>query len=226
MSYAQNLPDAPPPPPPQESSTPSSHVAVPATRPPDVASLNHRQWSTVVEPGEKIPPLTVREKLLFPAHEQLRLGTLFPILFSGEYGNLRNSDPKYGSNGEAFGKRIGAAALRQGISKELSDSLLPILLHEDPRYYRQAYGSYRLRTEHAVQRIFITQRDSGSETFNFSGILGRGMNAALTQTYYPQKSIDTNVVLRTWGVSLAGLGGGNLFKEFWPDVKHKLFHKA
>ncbi len=225
-TQAQNLPDAPPPPPPAPAPpTPPDHVPVPATRPADVESLNQRQWSGVVEPGEKIPPLTVDQKLLFPAHEELRWTTVVPILYSGGYGILRNSHPKYGTNSEAFGERVGIGALRQGISRELSDSFLPILLHEDPRYYRQAYGTYESRTEHAIRRVFISQRDSGAQTFNYADVLGRGMAAALTQTYYPSASIRPSVVFNTWGISLAALGGGNLFEEFWPDVKRKLLHK-
>ena len=178
----------------------------------------------MVEPGEKIPPMTVRDKLAFPAHEEFRWTTLVPILYSGGYGVLRNSDPKLGTNSDAFGERVGEAALRQGISRELSDSFLPILFHEDPRYYRMAYGSYGARTRHAIRRVFISQKDSGAITFNYSDIVGRGMAAALTQTYYPQASISPKVVFTTWGLSLAALGGGNLFEEFWPDVKHKWFH--
>jgi len=32
-------------------------------------------------------------------------------------------------------------------------------------------------------------------------------------------------VARTWGVSLAGLAGVNLFQEFWPDVRDKVFRR-
>ncbi len=227
QAQAQNLPDAPPPPPQGAvPPTPSTHVAVPATRPADVASLNRRQWSGVVEPGEKIPPLTVRDKLLFPLHEELQpVTTIAPDLWSGVYGVVRDSDPKVGTNSRGFGERVGYAASRQIISRELCDGYLPILFHEDPRYYRQAYGSYGSRFEHAVRRVFFTQTDSGARTFNYSDFLGRGMNAALTQTYYPQNSIGTGVVLRTWGLSLLGLGGGNLYSEFLPDLKRKFLHK-
>ncbi len=227
QARAQNLPNAPaPPPPPQEPATPSTHLAVPATRPPGVEALNSRQWSGVVEPGEKIPPMTVREKLLFPVHEEIRWTTLVPILYSGGYGVWRDSDPKLGTDAAGFGERVGESALHQATSRVISDSFLPILLHEDPRYYRQAYGTYGSRTEHAIRRVFITQTDGGSRTFNVSDLLGRGMAAALTQTYYPDQSIGAGVVMRSWGISIAALGGGNLFEEFWPDVKQKVFHRS
>ena len=170
--------------------------------------------------------MTVRQKLLLPAHEELSWTTPVAILYSGWYGILRDSDPHYGINLDGWGERVGAAALRQATTRELTDSFLPILFREDPRYYRQAYGSYGSRAEYAATRIFIDRRDSGTQGFNFSDVLGRGMAAALTQTYYPQSSIGTGVVLRSWGISLAALGGTNLFSEFWPDARRKLFHKS
>jgi hypothetical protein len=197
---------------------------VPGTRSNTPAGVRARRWSDVVNPGEKIPRLTVRDKLLFPVHEEFRWTTPLPILFDAEYGAATDGDPKYGTNGAAFGKRLGAAAVHQAITRELTDGLLPIAFHEDPRYYRQAYGSYSSRTWHAVRRVVITQTDSGSKTFNYSDILGRGMGAALTQTYYPSASIHPDVVMRTWGYSVLALGVGNVFEEFWPDIRAKLFH--
>ncbi len=220
---AQSMPDAPT----AAGQQPTSHVPVPATRPPTPEALEKRHWSSVVEPGEKIPPLRLRDKLLFPVHEELHLvTTLVPDLFSGTYGVLRDTDPKLGTDAAGFGERVGEAALHQAITREISDSLLPILLHQDPRYYRQAYGSYVSRTEHVVGRVFITQTDAGGKTFNTSDILGRGMAAALTQTYYPSRSQSAGVVFQTWGLSLGALGVGDLFQEFWPDVKRKLFHRS
>ena len=223
---AQNLPDAPPPPPlgPQPA-TPAAHEPVPATRPANVEALNKRQWSSIVEPGEKIPPMTAHQKLLFPLHEELRPEySLLPIVLTSEYGNLRGTDPKLGSNGEAFGERVGDSALRQLSTRVFADGLLPIVFHQDPRYYRQGYGSYRLRADHAIQRIFVTQSDRGPRDFNYSDVLGRGMSAALTQSYYPDRSLGSGVVFRSWALSLGALGAGNFFQEFWPDVKRKVLH--
>lgn len=225
---AQNLPDAPPPPPlgPQPD-TPASHAPVPATRAASVEALNKRQWSSIVEPGEKIPPLSARQKLLFPLHEEARPEySLLPIVLTSEYGNLRGTDPKLGSNGLSFAERVGDSALRQFSTRVFADSLLPIAFHQDPRYYREGYGTYRLRARYAIERVFITQSDRGARELNYSDVLGRGMSAALTQTYYPSRSLGAGVVGRSWALSLGSLGAGNLFQEFWPDVKRKVFHAS
>jgi hypothetical protein len=209
----QDLPEAP-----------DGRVPVPATRSNTPAGVERRRWSGIVEPGEKVPQLTAEDKLVFSVHETLRPVAVLPMLVSGGWGILKDSDPKFGINSEGFGERVGAAALRQAGTRFFADSLLPIVFHEDPRYYRMAYGGYVERGRYAVERVFVDQHDSGRRGLNFSDILGRGMSSALTQAYYPESSIGKGVVLRTWGVSLAGDAGVNLFEEFWPDIKRKLIH--
>ena len=201
-----------------------THAAVPATRPNTEAEIEKRRWEGVIEPGERVPALTPRDKLLFPIHEELRPLSLVPVLVSASYGVAVNSDPKLGTGPQAWGERAGEAALRQTSIRVFSDGLLPILFHEDPRYRRMAYGSYTTRTEYAVRRLFVNQRNDAREGFNFSDVLGRGMAAALTEAYYPSRSQSSHVVFQTWGVSLAGSAGVNIFQEFWPDIKKKIFH--
>ncbi len=206
----------------QQQGEPGGPVAVPATRSNTPAGVERRRWSGVVEPGEKVPELTNKDKWLFPLHETLRPVALFPAVVSGGYGILKDSDPKYGINSEGFGERTGAAFLRQTSTRFFADGLLPVLFHEDPRYFRKAYGSYTARSRYAIERVLIDQHDSGKRGINLSDLLGRGMSAALTQTYYPETSLNTGVVMRTWGVSLAGDAGINLLQEFWPDIQRKI----
>ncbi len=214
---AEDLPDAPQQP---------SYVPVPATRSPSSQAVKRRQWSVVVEPNEKIPALTSREKLLYPVHETFRWSTPVGILYSGWYGILRDNDPHFGINAAGWGERVGAAALRQESTRFFSDGFLPAAFHEDPRYFRKAYGSYPKRGLYAISRAVVSQRDSGAQGFGFSKVIGRGMSAALTQTYYPESSIGSRVVFISWGISISQLAGANLFDEFWPDVKRKFFHRA
>jgi hypothetical protein len=206
----------------QQGTLPLPDAPVPATRPNTPAAVEKRRWEGIVEPGEKVPPLTTKDKFVFPLHEEIRPLNLVPVVLLGFYGTIRGSDPKYGTDGNGFGERVGAAALRQTSIRIFSDGLLPAVFHEDPRYYRKAYGSTDARIGYALKRLIIDPRDSGKRGFNYSDILGRGMAAALTQTYYPNASVGAGVVFRTWGYSLLGSETVNIFQEFWPDVKHKL----
>ena len=142
----------------QATPLPDAPQPVPATRPNTPEAVQKRKWEGVIEPGEKVPPLTTRDKLLFPVHEDLRPLSVVPLVISGLYGNWRDSDPKVGTNLDAFGKRVGEAALRQASIRFFSDGLLPALLHEDPRYYRKVYGTNSSRVGYAIERVVRDER--------------------------------------------------------------------
>lgn len=189
------------------------------------AAVERRKWSDIVDPGEKIPPLYAKDKLMFPVHEELRPPSWFSTFFSSGWEQLRDTDPRYGVDSGAYGQRLGAAALRDLSMRTFSDGVLPALLREDPRYYRMAHGTIVHRGLYAASRVFVGQRDSGASGFNNSLIVGHLMASALTRTYYPDKSSNSTVVFSTWGFSLLGAAGGNLWSEFWPDTRERFFRR-
>jgi len=204
------LPDAP-----QQHTTPPKTV-LPSTQ----ASYEKHKWSPVVESGEYAPPLSSKDKMMFWLHEQARPMALLPAFFSAGYSQVRDGDPHYGTDSGAFGERLGAAALRDASMRFFADSLMPTLTHEDPRYRRKGSGSYGSRGWHAVQRIFLDQHDDGHVGLDISDVTGRLIASGLTMAYYPHRSANGGVVLRTWGTSIGGDAAGNLFFEFWPDVRN------
>jgi hypothetical protein len=74
---------------------------------------------------------------------------------------------------------------------------------------------------YALSRAVITRRDSGKDSFNFSGILGMEMGIALSNAYYPPKSVSASEVGYRTFTSLTATALGNLLPEFWPDIKAK-----
>ena len=163
-----------------------------------------------VDPGEKIPALYPEDKWVFWLHEEgPRLLRLPGRLLSAGYGQLTDT-PHYGTDSGAFGERVGAAFIRQATMRFFCSSFFPVFTHEDPRYFRKASGSYLGRAGWAAERVFVTQRDSGSHNFNYSNIFGHLAASALTPLYYPDKSANTHVVMQTWATSIAGAAGNNL----------------
>ena len=168
--------------------------------------------------------------MVYVLHEQFSPLALLPIFTSAGYGQLADSNPRYGVDSGAFGERLGADAVRQASMRFFADGLMPVVLHEDPRYYRKATGSYVSRGVYAAERSVIDRHDSGKNGFNFAGVSGRLFASALTAAYYPDPSVGAGVVLETWGTSIAGDAGNNLFREFLPDAlrawRHRHRHSA
>ncbi len=167
-------------------------LAPPAQADPQAASpLVHapyekRKWSQYVDPGEKIPALFPEDKWVFWLHEEERPWSLGPAVISAGYGQLTDS-PAYGSDAGAFGDRLAAALVRQATMRFFCSSLFPVYTHEDPRYFRKASGSYLGRAGWAAERAFITQRDSGNHSFNFSNIVGHLAASAITPALLPEQ---------------------------------------
>lgn len=190
----------------------------------DHASYAKRKWAQYVDPGERVPRLSTHDKMVFWLHEEARPWSAGPALLSAGWGQLTDGSPDYGSDSAAFGERLGAALLRQASFRFFSSSLFPAVDGEDPRYYRKAEGSIRSRAIWAAERVLITQRDSGDHSVNFSLMVGHLAASELTMAWYPRASANEGVALETWGTSLAGAVGNNMFLEFWPDVVNRWRH--
>lgn len=182
------------------------------------APLERRKWSRYVDPGEHVPQLSTREKMMFWMHDEVQWYAPVPAFISAGFGQIDNGDPKYGVDSGAFGERLGTAFIRQASMRFLCDSLVPTLTHEDPRYYRKASGSYGSRGLWAASRALVTRRSGHRHVLNNSDLWGHLAASVLTQAYYPQSSLRAGIVFSTWLTSIAGQAGNNEFFEFWPDA--------
>ena len=200
-----------------DSQNPPRRASPKAASPIEHAPFEARKWAQYIDPGERIPPLYARDKWVFWLHQEVRLESALPAFLSAGYGQL-SGVPDYGSDEGGFGDRLGAAVIRQASMRFFCNSFFPVVLHEDPRYYRKASGSYKSRAGWAAERAFVIQRDDGGHGFNSSDIFGHFAASALTLAYYPDPSANLGVVFQTWGTSIAGDIGNNMLLEFWPDV--------
>jgi hypothetical protein len=181
-----------------------------------------RRFAQVIEPEQAAYQFTAPDKLVFSFTEVARPLTLVPALYSASYEQLFNTDPKYGKDSGAYGEKIGAALLRSSTVRVLSDGIFAGAFHQDPRYYRIAQGGFVRRSLLSMRQALIRRGDDGEDQFNYSGIAGRAVAAALVTTYYPQPSINARVVGLTFVTSIATDAGGNLVLEFLPNIIRKV----
>ena len=180
-----------------------------------------RRYAQVIEPRQTAEPFSGPEKLVFSLTEIARPITLLPSLYSASYEQLFNSDPKYGHDAGAFGEKFGASMLRRASLRVFADGAFATAFHQDPRYYRIAHGSIFHRSLLSMRQAIIRRGDDGDNQFNYSGIAGRAVSAALTVTYYPEPSVTAKVVGTTFLYSIATDAGGNLLLEFLPNMIRK-----
>lgn len=185
-------------------------------------------YLTVEDPNKKIAPLTVKEKFNLFARETFDPFTPAAAAAGAAISQIDNSDPKYGYGGGAYAQRFGAACADIASQNFFSDFVMASVLHQDPRYFRRGpeYGTWH-RVGYALSRVFVTRMDAGNETFNSSGVIGMAMGIALSNAYYPDKSVTGEEVGSRFATSFAAAALGNLLPEFWPDFHEKFFrHKT
>jgi len=144
-------------------------------------------------------------------------------LFAGIY-QLENSHPAFGQGVAGYARYYGTSYADQVIGNMLTEGFMPVLMHEDPRYFRKVHGSVLGRVGYALTRTLVAKTDSGKTTVNFAEIVGNGIGASISNFYYTDERGFPDTMMRL-GTQIATDSLSNLLKEFWPDIKKRLHKK-
>ena len=178
-----------------------------------------------VETSKELPPLSSGQKFRI-ATASVFDWAAYP--FNGLLASIAQAknDPKsWGQGWGAFGKRYGASFSDNSIGTYMTTAIFPSLLREDPRYYQMAKGSFSRRAFHGVSRLFVTRTDSGSTRFNISETAGNAAAAAMSNIYHAPEDRTASRNASTFAFLILYDGLSNEMKEFWPDIRRKVFHK-
>jgi hypothetical protein len=145
--------------------------------------------------------------------------------------DIEKSYPEFGHGAAAYGRYYWHSFADNVDGNLLTEAVVPIATHEDPRYYTMGRGGIIKRGVYSVSRLLITRTDltatnNAHNTFNFSEIVGNGAAAGISGLYYPSKYRTWTKTGQKWIVQIGLDGGSNLVKEFWPDVNNHIFHNA
>jgi len=217
---------------PTETALPSAPVApgdgaVPIT--PIIPVEDKRAYGVLpnyrtAEAATPFKPLTPKQKLTIAAKDSFD-GAVYPtaMVMSIIY-QAQDSNPSFGQGFKGYAQRAGTAFGDQMIGNMMTEGFMPALLHEDPRYFRIAEGSFGHRLWYAATRIIVTPTDSNVKTFNFAEWTGNSVAVGISNLYYKDG--------RTWQDNLERLlvqcgtdSLSNVLKEFWPDVKRHFAKK-
>ena len=127
----------------------------------------------------------------------------------------------YGNGFGGFTKRY-AASIGDSVSGNFFRLYaFPVLLHEDPRYFRAGHGSIARRTGHVFASTVWTRKDDKTFRFNWSKLLASVASSALSNAYYPAENRGVKLTVSRIGLSYLGEIGYNGLKEFWADIARK-----
>jgi hypothetical protein len=171
------------------------------------------------------PPLTPEQKF----HLFLK-GNIDPFNWAtlgmqAGISQAQNNFPQYGQGAAGYGKRYGAALADSTSSGFFGGFLYPVLLKEDPRYFRLGEGTITRRIGYSMAQEFVGHKDSGGKTVNFSNILGGFTAGGLSNLYYPSNDRGFGLTVSRVGISFLYGSTGGIISEFWPDIDRAVFHR-
>jgi hypothetical protein len=178
-----------------------------------------------VNESDVTAPLTDRQKFSIASKDSFDYPLVLLAAGLAGIGQWSNQHPSFGQGAAGFGKRVVTAYGDQALGNMMTEGLFPVVLHEDPRYYRRGTGSTWSRTGYALSRIFVTHADSGGVRFNYSEWAGNAAATAISNAYYPDgRTAGANVAKLIEQCGIDGLS--QVLKEFWPDIRHKFFERS
>jgi hypothetical protein len=172
-----------------------------------------------------VVPLSTAEKWKFGTAETFDPATLLALGAVAGFDQAEDFLPFWDQGARGFGRRYGAGFVDHATSDYLTGAVFPILTHEDPRYFRLGQGGFVRRFGYSLGRIAITRNDSGSNGANYSEFLGNAVAAGFSNVYLPMAEKTVGDTAEKFGSFLVSDALSNVLKEFWPDVRRKLFHR-
>jgi hypothetical protein len=133
------------------------------------------------------------------------------------------TQPEFGHGAAAYGRYYWHGFLDGVSGTYFTEAIVPVITHEDPRYYTLGHGGFFRRLAYALSRTVVTKTDSGGRSFNVSEVGGNAMEAGLANLYYPPQKRALRKTAENWGAQMESAALNNIAKEFWPDVRHYIF---
>jgi hypothetical protein len=177
-----------------------------------------------VSANVQLPPQTVNEKFITATHDSFDYSSIFiPAVVAG-YSQATNATPEFHQGAAGYGRYFWHTYLDQTSENYFVEFIVPVITHEDTRYYTLGSGGFWKRTGYSLSRVVITRSDAGHETFNISEIVGAGAAASVSNLYYPSGERTFNDTASRWGLNVGIDAVTFCAHEFWPDINHALFH--
>jgi hypothetical protein len=148
----------------------------------------------------------------------------WPFLLAGVVSGIGQADdsyPEWGQGAQGYAKRFGAAYSDAFIGNFFGNAVLPVVLHEDPRYFQKGTGKTTTRILWAASSTVWCKRDKGGWGPNYANVGGNLIGAAIARAYYPASERTVGDTIEDGlTVSAEGIAGAEVI-EFWPDlVRH------
>jgi hypothetical protein len=178
-----------------------------------------------VDADTELPPLSAGGKFALATQDSVDYSSfVWAGMLAGQSMALR-SYPELHNGLAGYSRYYWRAFADQASGSFFTEAIVPAVTHEDPRYYTLGHGGFLHRAGYALSRVVVTTTDSGGTGFNYSEIVGNGMEAGLSNLYYPPEERSLRNTAVNWAAQLEAASLNNIVREFWPDIRQKFLRQ-
>src|SRR5262245_16384837 len=166
-------------------------------------------------------PVTGGERVKWAVDGTLGATSIATGVFIASWNTAWNVPSEWGATWSGFGKRFGSREAQMSIANTI-DAGLGAAWGEDPRYFPSGRTGIGTRMGYAAKTVFVAHRRSGRLApawARYAGAIGSNLVA---NTWLPPSSTTASQSVRRIGNGFLGRFVGNLWNEFWPDVRGRL----
>jgi hypothetical protein len=177
-----------------------------------------------VSADTQLPPLSLKSEFWLATQDSFDYSSFITAGMLAGAAQARNSTKEFGQGARGFGRYYWHAVADQAVGNYMTETIVPSLTREDPRYYTLGHGGVFKRSGYAISRLLVTRTNSGGRTFNLSEIVGNGAGAGISDLYYPSQERTWTKTGQKWVTQIGLDGVFNILKEYWPDFNRAVFH--
>lgn len=179
---------------------------------------------SAVSADTKLPPMTAKQKFVLAGRNSFDYSSFILAAFTAGFAMNGNSYPEFHQGVKGFARYYWHGLADTASENFMVSGAMPVVFHQDPRFYTLGHGNFGHRALYASTRIFVSRNDDGDAMPNYSEIIGAGAASGISSLYYPTRYRTWTKVGQKWLTSVLIDGAGYTLKEFWPDINHKVFH--
>lgn len=171
-------------------------------------------FDVVQQTTKPIPPLRPHQKFELAFRTTADVSLLIRAEITTMYEHAVGEGPFYNPGFKGYAQLYGYNAANLASGFLFSEGLVPVIAHQDPRYFRKGSGPAKSRILWALRSEFIAFSDRGKPMPNYGTMVGLGMSSLLSDAYLPSQNVSVGKTFESYGIKLGTTWAFNVLHEY------------
>ena len=169
-------------------------------------------------------PLTVEKKAKIFAIRTIAPSSLLKSAVAAGISHWKDSPEEWHQGVTGYGHRFGHRMATRGVENGIG-FVVASALHEDPRYFYLSQGTVGQRVGHGLKSAILTRTDNGGWRPSIWRVTSNYGAQFVSNAWRPESEHGVGDTLVRGTLSIGYDAAFNVFKEFWPDIRRKVFRR-